>query len=79
MATPTDPVNALANARAVLLDLDGVLYVEDEPIAGAGDAVRRLRDAGLGVRLVTNTTSRPRRMLVERLERLGFDVAAAIS
>jgi HAD superfamily hydrolase (TIGR01458 family) len=74
--TPADPVNALADARAVLLDLDGVLYVEDEPIAGAVDAVRRLREAGLDLRLVTNTTSRPRRMLVDRLERLGFDVAA---
>lgn len=38
--------------------------------------MRRLREAGLDLRLVTNTTSRPRRMIVEHLERLGFDVAA---
>ncbi len=75
-STPGDPDNALAGVRAVLLDLDGVLYVEDEPIAGAVDAVRRLREAGLDLRLVTNTTSRPRRMIVEHLERLGFDIAA---
>ena len=74
--TPGDAVNVLADVRAVLLDLDGVLYVEDEPIPGAVDAVRRLREARLGLRLVTNTTSRPRRMIVERLERLGFGVAA---
>ena len=73
---PADPGNALADVRAVLLDLDGVLYVEDEPVAGAVDAVAGLREAGLALRLVTNTTSRPRRMIVERLERLGFDVAA---
>ena len=73
---PADPGNALADVRAVLLDLDGVLYVEDEPVAGAVDAVARLREAGLALRLVTNTTSRPRRMIVERLERLGFDVGA---
>ena len=71
-----DPGNALAGVRAVLLDLDGVLYVEDEPVAGAVDAVAGLREAGLALRLVTNTTSRPRRMIVERLERLGFDVGA---
>ena len=74
--TPADAVNALADVRAVLLDLDGVLYVENEPIAGAVDAVRRLREAGLALRLVTNTTSRPRRMIVERLERLDFAVVA---
>ena len=69
-----DPGNPLADVRAVLLDLDGVLYVEDDPIAGAVDAVATLREAGLTLRFVTNTTSRPRRMIVERLERLAFDV-----
>ncbi len=68
--------NALADLHAVLLDLDGVLYVQDEPVGGAVDAVARLREAGLALRLVTNTTSRPRRMIVERLERLGFDARA---
>ena len=28
---------------AVLIDLDGVLYVEEEPIDGGVDAVKRLR------------------------------------
>jgi len=62
---------------AVLLDLDGVLYVEDEPIAGAVDAVAALRALGLRLRFVTNTTSRPRREILARLERLGIRVAAA--
>ncbi len=73
--TSGDAVNLPADVRAVLLDLDGVLYVEDEPVAGAVDAVRSLREAGLGLRFVTNTTSRPRRMIAERLERLGFGLA----
>jgi HAD superfamily hydrolase (TIGR01458 family) len=58
----------------VLLDLDGVLYVEDEPIAGAVDAVAALRAAGLRLRFVTNTTSRPRRDILARLDRLGIPV-----
>jgi HAD superfamily hydrolase (TIGR01458 family) len=62
-------------ADAVLLDLDGVLYVEDEPVPGAREAVAALRDRGLGLRFVTNTTVRPRRLILERLERLGFGVA----
>jgi HAD superfamily hydrolase (TIGR01458 family) len=62
--------------KALLLDLDGVLYLEDEPVPGARDAVAELRDRGLALRFVTNTTSRPRRRILERLRRLGFDVPA---
>jgi HAD superfamily hydrolase (TIGR01458 family) len=61
--------------QALLLDLDGVLYVEDEPVDGARDAVAELRGRGLALRFVTNTTSRPRRQILERLHRLGFEVA----
>jgi HAD superfamily hydrolase (TIGR01458 family) len=63
-------------AQALLLDLDGVLYVEDEPVPGALEAVAALRERGLALRFVTNTTSRPRRLILERLRRLGFEVAA---
>jgi HAD superfamily hydrolase (TIGR01458 family) len=61
--------------RAVLLDIDGVLYVEDEPIAGAVESVARLRDAGLILRFVTNTTNRSHAATVAKLRRLGFVVA----
>jgi HAD superfamily hydrolase (TIGR01458 family) len=61
--------------RALLVDLDGVLYVEDEPVPGAREAVAELRERGLALRFVTNTTSRPRRLILERLQRLGFEVA----
>jgi HAD superfamily hydrolase (TIGR01458 family) len=63
--------------RAILLDLDGVLYVEDQPIPGALEAVEALRRAGLTLRFVTNTTASPRRRILERLARLGFAVDPA--
>jgi HAD superfamily hydrolase (TIGR01458 family) len=64
----------LPGCRAVLLDLDGVLYVEGRPLAGAAAAVERLRDAGLDLRFVTNTTAHSRRATLEKLHRLGFAV-----
>jgi HAD superfamily hydrolase (TIGR01458 family) len=63
----------LDGVEALLLDLSGVLYVEDEAVPGAHEALERLRESDLGIRLVTNTTMRSRRQILERLERLGFD------
>jgi phospholysine phosphohistidine inorganic pyrophosphate phosphatase len=63
----------LAGVEALLLDLSGVVYVEDEALPGAADALERLRGEEIPVRLVTNTTMRPRRSILERLERLGID------
>jgi HAD superfamily hydrolase (TIGR01458 family) len=59
----------------LLLDIDGVLYVGGEPIAGAHEAFARLRATSADVRLVTNTTSRSRREVFEQLRDLDFDVA----
>jgi HAD superfamily hydrolase (TIGR01458 family) len=58
---------------AYLLDLDGTLYVGDAAIPGAAGALARLRAGGIPFQLVTNTTSRSRRMLVERLAGYGLD------
>ncbi|HEV3407747.1 MAG TPA: TIGR01458 family HAD-type hydrolase [Gaiellaceae bacterium] len=58
---------------AILLDIDGVLHVSGEPIPGAPDAVRRLRDDG-PLRFVTNNTTRSRSDLASELRALGFDV-----
>jgi HAD superfamily hydrolase (TIGR01458 family) len=63
-----------ADKFGILLDIDGVLYVGDEPIDGAHDALSQLRELGAGVRLVTNTTSRSRRQVCEHLGELGFEV-----
>jgi HAD superfamily hydrolase (TIGR01458 family) len=65
----------LEGLGALLIDLDGVLYVEDETIAGATEAVERLRAGGLALRFVTNTTARSRPRTLDKLRRLGFDVA----
>jgi HAD superfamily hydrolase (TIGR01458 family) len=62
-------------APAVLLDIDGVLHVGEEPIDGAVGALVELRELSAGLRLVTNTTSKSRAQIVEQLQRLGFEVS----
>lgn len=64
----------VSKIRALLVDLDGVLYVEDEPVAGAREAVERLRAAGFALRFVTNTTAHSRERTLDKLDRLGFAV-----
>jgi HAD superfamily hydrolase (TIGR01458 family) len=64
----------LPSISAILIDLDGVLYVEDEPVAGAIEAVVRLRERGAALRFVTNTTAHSRGRTFDKLRRLGFDV-----
>jgi HAD superfamily hydrolase (TIGR01458 family) len=59
---------------AILLDVDGVLHVSGEPIAGAAAAVRRLREAGHRLRFVTNSTTRPRAQLAEELRAMGVEL-----
>ena len=57
-----------------MIDLDGVLYVEDAAIDGAREAVECFRDRALALRFVTNTTARSRDRTLEKLARLGFSV-----
>jgi HAD superfamily hydrolase (TIGR01458 family) len=59
---------------AVLLDIDGVLVASWKPIAGAADAMARLRAAGLVVRFLTNTTSRTRAAIADALRDAGIPV-----
>ncbi|MEV6832947.1 TIGR01458 family HAD-type hydrolase [Streptomyces sp. NPDC051133] len=66
----------MASVRAVLIDIDGVLTVSWKPLPGAVEALRAIRAAGLGVALVTNTTSRTRASIAEVLGGAGFEVAA---
>ena len=60
--------------RGLLLDLEGVLYQEGEAIPGAPEAVGVLAGRGLALRFLTNTTIRPRREIVARMQAMGFNV-----
>jgi HAD superfamily hydrolase (TIGR01458 family) len=58
----------------VLIDIDGVLTVSWTPLPGAVEAVTAIREAGLPLALVTNTTSRTRRRIADTLTDAGFPI-----
>lgn len=60
--------------KTVLLDISGVLYQGNVPIPGAVRAVEKLREAGVVLRFVTNTSRQPAGALLEKLHNLGFEV-----
>jgi phospholysine phosphohistidine inorganic pyrophosphate phosphatase len=66
----------VATPRALLIDLDGVIYQDEEVVPGARDALAWLRAHAIPHAFVTNTTSRPRRGLVEKLAGFGVPVGA---
>lgn len=68
-------VDERLDARAVLIDIDGVLTVSWEPLPDAVAAVHALREAGLPFALVTNTTSRTRARIAATLADAGFPVS----
>ncbi|MDH3659924.1 MAG: TIGR01458 family HAD-type hydrolase [Alphaproteobacteria bacterium] len=64
------------NMRGLLLDLEGVLYQGDVPIPGVAEAISALAASGIKIRYLTNTTTRPRQAIVDRLTGMGFELTA---
>jgi glycerol-1-phosphatase len=59
--------------RLICCDLDGVLWLGSEPIAGSAGAVSALRAAGHRVVYLTNNSSRTPRSIVEQLGGMGVE------
>lgn len=58
---------------ALLFDLDGVFYRGEEPIPGAAAVAAWAREEGIAHLFLTNTTSRPREALVDKLQAFGIE------
>lgn len=58
--------------KALLIDLDGVLYRGDNVISGAPAVVQWVAEPKIPHLFLTNTTSRPRTALVEKLAGYGI-------
>lgn len=57
-----------------LFDLDGTFYEGDRLISGAGEALAWCRAQRIPFRFITNTTSKPRRIVAEKLAGMGVEV-----
>ncbi len=62
------------NTRAILCDLDGVLYVGDRLIEGAVEAISSLKTLGYPIRFTTNTTTKSIEALHQKLADLGLPI-----
>ncbi|BCJ67942.1 HAD-IIA family hydrolase [Polymorphospora rubra] len=60
----------------VIFDLDGVVYLIDEPIPGAVEAIGRLHDEGRSVSYATNNASRRAADVAELLTGMGVPAGA---
>lgn len=60
--------------KGFVFDLDGTIYVDDEIIDGAADAIGRLKARGDRVIFLTNKSIARRKDYVEKLNSLGVDV-----
>lgn len=54
-----------------IFDLDGTIYLGDELIPGAAETLAALKDAGAGVRFLTNNPTKSPAEYAEKLTRLG--------
>jgi HAD superfamily hydrolase (TIGR01450 family) len=73
----TSPAPSLLDLHdALLLDLDGVVYVGPEPVAHAVDALLAAVGSGVATAYVTNNAARPPEVVAEHLRSFGLPVDA---
>jgi phospholysine phosphohistidine inorganic pyrophosphate phosphatase len=62
--------------RGLLIDLDGVVWQNDNVVPGAPETLAWCKEQGIPHLFITNTTSQPRRLIAAKLARLGMEVSA---
>ncbi len=67
-------MNNIAKIKALLIDLEGVLYSDNKLIPGSVDVIKEFRKNNLKLRFLTNTTTTPRKLIFNKLKDFGFDI-----
>ncbi len=58
--------------KHLALDMDGVLYRGDQPLAGAIETLNALQQRGVKLAFITNNASRHRQELAQKVSSMGF-------
>tara|TARA_B100001029_G_C15028543_1_gene435288 strand:- start:749 stop:1528 length:780 start_codon:yes stop_codon:yes gene_type:complete len=64
----------ITNIKALLIDLEGVLYSDNKLISGSIEVIKELKKNSLKLRFLTNTTTAPRKIIFNKLYDFGFDI-----
>lgn len=67
----------LRSLRHLIIDMDGVLYLGNEPIPGTSEFVEFLREQGIGFVLATNNSTRTPQQVVDKLAGMGVEAHAS--
>ena len=71
MTNSQSAIERLASIRAVLLDMDGVVYVGESPLPGVQDFLDYLEATGRKWLCVTNNSTKTPELFVEKLARMN--------
>lgn len=67
-------IEDLHDVAGFLADQDGVWFVDNEPVPGAREALSRIRQRGLPLRIISNTTTRTQDELAAKMTRMGMPI-----
>jgi HAD superfamily hydrolase (TIGR01457 family) len=69
----------LEGVSALIVDLDGVVWLGKRPIEGAAEALRRLEESGKRIAFLTNNSTLSRRDCIRRLGKMGIRTERVIT
>ena len=67
-------MNNIPKIKALLIDLEGVLYSDNKLTPGSIEVIKELKKNSLKLRFLTNTTTAPRKIIFNKLYDFGFDI-----
>jgi HAD superfamily hydrolase (TIGR01450 family) len=67
------PELKLTDKEAVFFDLDGTLYLGDNPVDGATEVINSLKDAGVDVYYISNNSSRSKNQYAQKLKSMYIE------
>ncbi len=63
----------MSSIKGLLIDIDGVIYNDTQPIPGSKETIAWLKEKGIPYRFITNTTMKSRDTLAAKLTSMGIE------